>query len=47
MSRPANSITKFLTLFEKYLLRRPSEFVKWPFAIAGAIAPAPEAKITK
>jgi hypothetical protein len=44
MSWPANSISKFLTLFQKYFLRRPREFVKWPFAIAGAIAPAPEAK---
>jgi hypothetical protein len=33
-----------LTLFEKYFLRRPSSFVKSRFAIAGAIAPAPEAK---
>jgi len=42
--QPETSITKFLTLFEKYFLRRPSQFVKSPFAIAGAIAPAPEAK---
>jgi hypothetical protein len=36
-----------LTLFEKYFLRRPRQFVKSPFAVAGAIAPAPEAKTTK
>jgi hypothetical protein len=39
-----NSSPKFLTLFGKYFLRRPSQFVKSSFAIAGAIAPAPEAK---